>query len=115
MGKYSEPYRRAPIPPRSRTIHPIWRGIGCLLFILIPVLAFAGARVLVQENARQNWLAIPAELRNSFNMPVIGQVFYADLMAALALMVVGYGLLIVLYAILYRLFGPPAHGPLDSP
>ena len=29
--------------PEDKGIHPIWRGIGCLLLILIPIIAFAAA------------------------------------------------------------------------
>jgi len=31
------------------------------------------------------------------------------------LLVIGFGLLTVLYALMFRLFGPPTYGPLDAP
>ncbi|HLE51688.1 MAG TPA: hypothetical protein VI755_06475 [Anaerolineales bacterium] len=83
--------------------------------ILLPIIAFAGAKVLVQMNSRQNWVPISKELAGSIVVPVIGRVLYADLAVMIILIVIGFGLLTVLYALMYRLFGPPTYGPLDVP
>jgi hypothetical protein len=78
-------------------------------------MAFAGAKMLVQVNSRQNWVSIPKELAGSIIVPAIGRVLYADLAVMIILIVIGFGLLTVLYALMYRLFGPPTYGPLDAP
>jgi hypothetical protein len=115
MGKYSRTY----LSPQSRvpraSIHPVWRGIGCLLLVLVPIISFAAARLLVQENLKTNWIEIPVELGGSFFLPEIGMVTYAELAMMLILVIIGFGLLTVLYAVVYSLLGPPAYGPLDSP
>ena len=115
MSKYNRPYLNPAAKPRPWRIHPIWRGIGCLILILLPIIAFAGAKVLVQMNSRRNWVSISKELAGSIVVPVIGRVLYADLAVMIILIVIGFGLLTVLYALMYRLFGPPTYGPLDVP
>ena len=115
MTKYDPTYqprsRRSIIPP----VHPVWRGIGCFLLILLPIVAFAGAKSLVQANFTQRWVQMPAELGISFVVPVVGRVLYADLAVTVILIVIGFALLTVVYAIIYRIIGIPRYGPLDSP
>ena len=115
MTKYDPTYqpksRRTIIPPT----HPVWRGIGWFLLILLPVLSFAGAKLLVQANVRQRWVQIPTEMAGSFSVPIVGRVSFADLAVAVGLIIVGFAVLTVAYAILYRIFGISRHGPLDSP
>jgi hypothetical protein len=115
MTKYDPTYqprsRRSIIPP----VHPVWRGIGCLLLILLPIISFAGAKLLVQANSRQRWIQIPSELSGSFIAPVVGRIFYADLALAVILIVIGFAIITVVYAIIYRIIGIPRFGPLDSP
>ena len=115
MTKYDPTYqpksRRSILPP----VHPVWRGIGCFLLILLPIVAFAGAKILVEANSRQRWFQIPAELRESFVVPVIGRVFFADLAVTIILIVIGFAVITVVYSIIYRIIGIPRYGPLDSP
>ena len=115
MTKYDPTYqpksRRSILPP----VHPVWRGIGCFLLILLPIIAFAGAKILVKANTRQRWVQIPAELGESFVVPVIGRVFFADIAVAVILIVIGFAVITVAYSIIYRIIGIPRYGPLDSP
>ena len=115
MTKYDPTYqprsRRSIIPP----VHPVWRGIGCFLLILLPIVSFAGAKLFVQANSRQRWVQVPTELGNSFYVPVIGRILFADLAVTLILMVIGFALLTIVYAVFYKILGIPRYGPLDSP
>lgn len=115
MTKYDPTYqpksRRTIIPP----VHPIWRGIGCFLLILLPGVAFAGAKILVQANRSRRWVQIPVELGESFTVPVIGRVLYADLALTVILVVIGFAIITVGYSVIYRIIGIPRYGPLDSP
>ena len=44
MGKYERFDNFAQVQqPEDKGLHPIWRGIGCLMLILIPIIAFAAA------------------------------------------------------------------------
>lgn len=115
MTKYDPTYqtksRRSIIPP----VHPVWRGIGCFLLILLPIVSFAGAKLLVQANNRQRWVQIPTELKDSFFLPVIGRLIFADLAVTVILIVIGFALLTAAYAVFYRILGISRYGPLDSP
>jgi hypothetical protein len=115
MTKYEPPYARSRRGIRELSVHPVWRGIGCLLLVMVPIFAFAGARLLVQANFRQRWVDLPQELVKSFSIPIVGRVFLADL-ALMALLVVAlFALGTVAYAVFYKLLGPPYRGPLESP
>jgi hypothetical protein len=115
MSKYNQSYLRSTSKPRPWSIHPIWRGIGCILIILIPILSFAAAKLLVQENLQQKWVQIPDELKGSIDVPSLGQILYADLAVTVILLVIGFGLLTIVYALIYRIFGPSPYGPMDVP
>jgi len=114
MSKYDPTYAQTSRSLRTRSVHPIWRGIGCFLLILLPIISFAGAKLLVQANIEQRWINIPQELTGSFSAPLVGRVLFADLAVWIILIVIGFGMLTVIYALFYRLLGP-SRGPLESP
>lgn len=115
MTKYDPTYqpksRRSIIPP----VHPVWRGIGCFLLILLPIIAFAGAKTLIQANNQQRWVQIPVELMNSFSLPMVGRVLFADIFLTVILIVIAFAIITVACSVVYRIIGIPRHGPLDSP
>jgi len=117
MSKYSVYGRRPQIQPRPWDVHPVWRGIGCLFIILIPILSYAGAVLLVQENAKSGWIPIPPDLAKTITIPFVGAVpyLYANLMTAFVLAVIIYGVLVTLYIMVYSILGPPRLSPLDAP
>ncbi|NLG96814.1 MAG: hypothetical protein GX491_05595 [Chloroflexi bacterium] len=61
MPKYNE-YLPRSTRRRERKAHPIWRGVGCLLMALGPVVAYAGADVLLKQNGENNWFPMPVDL-----------------------------------------------------
>lgn len=115
MGKYKT-HQAAP-PPRPYEIHPIWRGIGCILLLVGPPVAFAAGHLLVDENLRRGWYPLPRDFMNTVVIPEINfplTHFYASLVAGGVLLVLGLGLLMLLYAIVYSVAGP-GRNPLDAP
>ena len=116
MAKYSSFNRRTPLDQRPWTIHPIWRGIGCILMLLIPIMAYAGAILLIQANIEKRWVPMPAELMQSITLPFLGVVDHlvATLIVTILLSFIGFALLSFLYAIFYRLVNPDPLGPLDA-
>lgn len=110
-------------------VHPIWRGIGCILLIFVPFLSFLLARFLM---ATVTIVPLPVELRKPvvfsyYEMVYVdrivyrvndfldGRLLYGELFFTVIFMVLGFGLLSILYGVLYRMFGPPRYGPLDAP
>ena len=118
MGKYRQLSRQVPPKERPWEIHPIWRAIGCLLLILIPAISYAAAVLIVERNTKLGWLYVPRELTRTIIIPGIGLAvphLYANLLAGVVIMLIGFGVLMVVYSLVYSLLGPSRYGPVDSP
>jgi hypothetical protein len=87
--------------------------------LLIPVMAYAGAVLLVEANLQQGWVPLSPELAAAVVLPVLGSVehLYANLLVAGILALLGYGLLVVIYSLVFKVvgYGPPQPGPMDMP
>jgi len=118
------------LPARSKDPHPVWRGIGCLIMLLVPALSL-GISVLLIEMALSLGIQLPPGLLGYPLMPNIlfrvpGLVpilnwihsinnLYAILVGAFAIAIILASLLALGYAFLYRLVGPPRYSPIDAP
>jgi hypothetical protein len=115
MGKYDRTFVQPEMARKPTEVHPIWRGIGCLLMILLPILSYASAVLLVRENFQQRWVQIPYELTRSIFLPYVGRIYFLDIAVAVLLAILGFSMLMVLYSIIARVVGPPRYGPYDVP
>ena len=130
MGKYSRISKLTPPPQRPWVIHPIWRGFGCLLFVFGPLLALGVAHLLVEEDLKRQWFQVPAEMLGAFRtpntiyffdktftFPLRIQIthFFADLVLAALLILLGFALVMIMYSIVYSILGPKRYGPQDAP
>lgn len=54
--------------------HPIWRGIGCILMLVIPIVAFAGSDVLLNQFLIPQGIVtrLPYQLWGHLNIPMYG-------------------------------------------
>lgn len=114
---------------KGKEVHPAWRGIGCLLGLIVPTLSWFGAIELLKIPSVAR--AVPPEL---FGRPVLPDFFWNvrilsdianslyqmnDLMARLAvaglLMVFIFGTISVAYALMYRVTGPPRYARPNAP
>ena len=128
MSKYSKYHK--PLKPISNGIHPIWRGIGCLLILILPVLSYKSAIELVNFAISKYW-PIPQNMLGFIQFPdwvwkirflsILAQPIanYRNLSAVIffsfVLLVFLSGVFSLFYAILYRFIGPPRLTPLDAP
>ena len=118
MGKYGKLSRQVPPPQRPWEIHPIWRGIGCLMILIGPFVAFATAHIILDMNVDQGWFPIPGEFSAPLTLPGIGYTidhFFADLIGTGVLLLIGFAVIMIIYSIIYSVMGPPRYGPLDAP
>jgi len=129
MSKYGVRQISAQEKPRPWDVHPLWRGFGCIMIILVPIVSYAGA-VLVIENELLTQLGVPLSydlirpISIVFSSPlpeflpfsVNTQVehLYGNLAVGVILMMLGFGLLMVFYSIMFRMMGPSRLGPLDA-
>jgi len=71
MGKYSFASRQTSRPRRE--VHPVMRGIGCIMIILVPLLAFGSAVLLVNYGAAHGWPIPPGWLGAPTFHPLLWQ------------------------------------------
>ncbi len=110
MGKY-DGYNVRKAQPRSREIHPVWRGIGFAMMILIPILSYIGALIIIEENAKQGWFAIPRDLISKYVEPYL----YVKIIITLCLIFVFSAIFMFVNALLHRLLAPPRYSVYDVP
>jgi hypothetical protein len=127
MGKYQTSVRRQ--EPRREGPQPIWRGIGCLLMVLIPIISFAAAEVSMPF-FRDRGL-VPRELLFTpqtpdwmWVAPVVAQTYHflfgrpgilATLLFTFIYILLIGGVMSVFYAFMYQLAAPSRYGPMDAP
>lgn len=92
--------------------HPIWRGVGFAMMVLIPIISYAASVLLFQENLVRHWIPIPSDL-----IIRVGKDPYLMIKIILAVIiaVIFYMIFLVITFVANRLFGPPRYGPLDAP
>jgi hypothetical protein len=129
MGKYSS-YSRPQPKPRPRGVHPVMRGIGCILIVLVPFLAYGASILLVGYATARGW-PIPPEWYGPPTLhPLLWEVqglqgilLYLQaqnnleahlIFTAIITFVVG-SIMSMIYGFIYSAFGPPKYGPQDAP
>ena len=128
MGKYSS-YSRPKPKPRNLGVHPVMRGIGCIMFVVVPILAYGISVLLVNYGSTHGW-PIPPDWYGPPSFPpvllklqglqqLLGYLqinnLEANLVFTVAITIVIYGIMSVFYGYMYTLFGPPRYGPQDAP
>ena len=106
------------------------RGIGCILLVLVPIIAYGSAAYLVNYGVRSGWpipiawlgvLDVPPMIMRLAGLSAIVNYLrsqnnlVANLVFALTISIVIFGLLAIIYGFMYKLFGPPEYGPTDMP
>jgi hypothetical protein len=112
MTKYSRYEQEPKKEPAKGEVHPVWRGIGCVLMIIIPIISFIAADYLVTNAGSISWVVIPDELLvNAYKDPwILVRILYTAIFIAVL-----YLLLTVVTFIINKYFGPPRYGPMDVP
>lgn len=110
MGKHYTSNIHKP-PPKKREIHPIWCGIGFVMIIFIPIIAYYGTLFFIDENKRQGWFYYPTALA----APGSDSLLFIKVIITLILTFILYSIFTFIIFLLYSLFGPPRYGPTDVP
>ncbi len=129
MSKYQSSVVKAS-RQKIKEPHYAWRGIGCLMMILIPIISITAGYETIRYGIDNNW-AIPYQLLGTPRYPdffydstglmtLLRPVtatphFYAYATASILYMILLAGILSLAYAIVYRMIGPARYGPLDVP
>lgn len=118
---------------RDWDIHPVWRGIGFILIILVIFMSAIGARELANANRTAQWvptsggmddiidLSFKTDLspnRVDLNFLISWLPGYpfriSELIFFLAFLFLGFGLVWTVYALLWKMAGP-GPDPRDAP
>lgn len=128
MAKYRS-YQKPKELPRNE-VHPVWRGIGCIIILITPIISWAAAQVLLELGKTQKWPFL-YELSGFVRFPdyvykIPGILVLANYLSSIPylkalaiffilLLITFSGIFAVLNAMLYRLVGPPRYTELDAP
>ena len=129
MGKYTSQTRKKEVP-RSTGVNPVMRGIGCVMMVIVPVIAYVASYYLVNFGIQNGWPIPPDWLGTPKIHPwlwnltgLTGFLFFlqaqtnltANIVFTIAISVVIGGIMSVVFGYIYKLFGPSPYGPTDSP
>ncbi|MBN2385930.1 MAG: hypothetical protein JXB85_02845 [Anaerolineales bacterium] len=128
MGKYAK--YQSKVKERPEPVPPIWRGIGCLLIILVPIMAWL-IGVVVLEAALNNSWPLPRVLLGRvqfpdwiWSIPVLDVVaawirginhLYAKLLFFVIALVLFSALFSTVYSIIFSAISPPRYSATDAP
>lgn len=126
MGKYSNYQRK---PQLRKAMNPIWRGIGCLLMLIVPAMSYGLGYVFLQEAKRRG--LVPLGLLGHFQFPdwvwatptlyTIArflssfQDVWAKLIFFFAILFILSGLVSLIYSMIYQFVGPARYTDVDAP
>jgi hypothetical protein len=129
MGRYTSYQKRESAVQRGQ-IHPVMRGIGCILLVLIPIISYGTGVLIVNYGVGKGWpipvkwLGTPvipplllklAGLRPIFDFLFAQTNLVANIIFAIAIAVVIFGIISIIYGFMFKLMGPPEYGPTDVP
>lgn len=129
MGRHTS-YQREKARAQRGQIHPVMRGIGCILLVIVPIISYGTAVILVNYGVRSGWPIPPDWL----GTPTFHQLLWrlgglqvilnflqaqtnlvANLIFTIALAVLIFGVMSIIYGFIFKLFGPSQYGPTDVP
>ena len=127
MGRYRDSFKKT--EKKVEGPHPIWRGIGCLIIIIVPILSFAAANVTMPYFLNRG--LVPAQLLFTpqipdwlWYVPVLAQIvqflfgrfaIFAILLLTFMFILIFGGIFSVIYAFMYRVVSPKRYGRMDAP
>jgi uncharacterized SAM-binding protein YcdF (DUF218 family) len=130
LTKYTVASERRRQARREQHTPAIWRGIGCLMIVIVPIISYLLAAVSLDSALQLGW-PIPYQLLGNPVMPaplwsVVGLIpvlafvegrtnLYAILVLTLVYAIAFSALISLIYAVVYRFMGPARYGPVDAP
>lgn len=106
---------RTELPPKPSTLppHPIWRGIGLIMLVVLPIASYLFANMIIENRQKYNWVIIPEDIL-LYRYPSDPYILVRILYAVIILLGVAAILAIITY-LTARLFGPSRYDHFDVP
>ena len=113
MAKHNMFRSQLPPKPSKLPVHPIWRGIGCILIAFLPIASYFIASLLIDNREIYPWLIIPDDilLNNYPKDPMI----VVRLLYALVIVLAIVAVLSLFMSLVMRFFAPSKYDPVDVP
>jgi hypothetical protein len=99
-------------PAKKKEPNPVWRAIGLIFIIVVPLLSIIASLVLVDQNQKHEWFTFP----NDLMLPKATDPLIAiKILYAVIFLLVFSALATLITFLVYKFFGPPRYGPYDVP
>jgi hypothetical protein len=97
---------------KKKEIHPVWRGIGLVMVVVIPVMSYLIALALVNANSVSHWVIYPAAIifYKLWDPLIVVKVF-----VTIVIIFILYAIFTFITALFYKVFGTPRYGSTDVP
>lgn len=113
MTKHSMFRTDLPPKPSKLPMHPIWRGIGLILMVILPVGSYLFATMLIENKDRFSWVIIPTDI--VLNRYPKDPLILVRLLYALIILFAVAAVLAFFTFLMSSLFGPSKYDPYDAP
>jgi hypothetical protein len=97
---------------KKRTLNPAWRGVGCLMIVLIGTLAWFFSGWFLTANSLNHWVLLP---REAINPPALPVFFSGGMLVRLILTLLSLLLAFGVVNFVYALMFPIKPGETDAP
>jgi uncharacterized membrane protein len=120
--------KRQPIKEKPQ-MNPIWRGIGCILLVILPLISYALTVMLIPILLETGY--VPFEIMGHVNFPAwayrlpvlsglasfIGGInnLYLGIIVFIVVLVLLTGIFSLIYVALLQVLGPPRYSEIDAP
>ncbi len=85
----------------QKRLNPIWRGVGCLLIVVMAALGWAFAHWFLGANAANRWIVIPSELFYPPGLSFLGGGLLIKIVVAFLSLLMAWGIVNFVYAIFF--------------
>lgn len=113
MTKHSMFTTQMPPKPSKLPMHPIWRGVGLIMLVVLPAMSYLIASVLINNKGNLSWIVIPSDII-LYQYPKDPLILVRLLYAAIILLIIAAVLAFVTF-LTARLLGPSRYDPYDLP
>lgn len=97
---------------KKRTLNPVWRGIGCLLIVVMGSLAWFFSGWFLTANSLNHWVLLP---REAMNPPALPDFFGSGMLVRLIITLLTLLLAFTVVNFGYALLFPIKPGETDVP
>jgi len=96
---------------KHKEINPIWRAVGCVIIIVLTFGGYLFGDWFMKQNEASGWVSIPESLIKLPFATWLPSGFIVKILVAIVFMVISFGLMSFVYAVLF----PIQPGEYDAP